>query len=423
MKKCKRIFSVCTAFALSVLVLSSCSSETEEINNLDLSEVKTVSLELTYGSPETRSGVNPTTPVLAVPVEVGSSGGFIFFTNGYQITKAVEVITIDKESAYEASSDEIEFNTYIKYNSLTSTGCQLTNVPVSSTNCYIYLNLPDQLVSKIKLTALPRSAFQVTQNEILTTKDFWDGAGRVDNTPICNSGYLGAEILPNQMEDDRLEVAVTLAPMIARIEIEGITLQMDDVISPIKSYKLLGIFINNYYHEMSLKGEFGSLPKEAHALADFLDVEIEDNDVVRFWNNIDNKGDYLYTATKAGIGIRTGGVTKAYEGESPTMHWGYNVFPTIADQQPHITLQLSVTYGTSAEEGTTFLQFATVTQLANNENVAYDIERGKVYKISAADFYITPANLTMLPEDTANPVLVKATVTNWSVVNDVHPKF
>jgi hypothetical protein len=397
MKKSKGFICVCTT--LLIVMLASCTSQ-EEDNNLEATDVGAVRIAITQDEdPETRGGAGISDKVGTKTLNI-AKGGHLFFVNASgNITKYVQILPTGGDN-----------NTTVGLTTLTeATGATITNVPSPSKKVHIFLNLPASINTGLGAVGAPFSAIQ---SKIVTAVHLGDPAKfGVDSIPVSGTGDLTGA--------GTLTATVNLTAMASRIEIVKISTKANSAGVTIKSFNLLGIFINNYYPTATLGGTLGTIQNAGSTTANY-----DATNTVFFWRDATvgiTQGKYLYTThANAGTAIVTSSGSPANVVAGSEKVWGYNVFPNTVDNAvPHIILTLTnVVYNYNGQDtnipGT---QYVTVKGFKNTSNVAITkLARGVVYQLggTSAAFEISPDDITDEPETTSISAVVKASVIPWS---------
>ncbi|MCD7932434.1 MAG: hypothetical protein LUH15_14365 [Tannerellaceae bacterium] len=187
---------------------------------------------------------------------------------------------------------------------------------------------------------------------------------------------------------------IKLKPIIARLEVDKLEGKSD-----IKSYKLAGIYINNFYLEVLPDGKVGNASVENYSqnfeqyyretLDDYPDGESRLKPIDGKYSNDYDK--YLFD-DGAGNSYIKESENKVVKPENQT--WAYNVFAT-ANATPHIVFHfLEVTLSdnslfANSKTGVAGEAYLTVTGYTSIDNVAggfVNIEGGNIYKMESVEF-------------------------------------
>ena len=139
------------------------------------------------------------------------------------------------------------------------------------------------------------------------------------------------------------------------------------------------------------------------------------------------QGQGLYTPANAGklfdqSAVAATGIPKEVIPPTAGQRWAYQVVPngnsTDANEQLQLVFKLSnlaAKAGSSVNFGTGD-QFITVRGFKDGSGNIVELEKGKIYTISKADFTFDESNLSTIPNTSAVSVWLKVTVKAWTVV-------
>lgn len=330
-----------------------------------------------------------------------TKGGYLYFTTG---TADNSVITKVMTIGDGATSD-----TNVDYDALTddtpgADPVEIENVPGTSQAVYIMSNLPSgktpAFVVNNSVAALKKFAIDVA--DLMPAND-----GGVDKVPVFGE----AAVVDGATADDNATADVKIYPIAARIEVAKLEGEGD-----IESYKLEGIFINNYYTKQGV----GGYPAAGGAL-----VNNGDNRILYKKGStaypatglplydwyLDNDGNSTFPAVGKVVALTGGDV------------WGYNVFPAknkldagdvVENNMPHVIVALSdvkLTSEASARPGTWYLTLAAYKKGATAVN---EFEKGKVYKLGNIKFDEKDIDIDPEPGTTPKKVVeVSVEVMKW----------
>ena len=198
-----------------------------------------------------------------------------------------------------------------------------------------------------------------------------------------------------------------LGPAVARVDIEGLATTAS---SAVDGFTLEGIYVNNFFEKFNLAGtvvgtkvQYGATPA-AYA-----------------------QGQGLYTPANAGklfdqSAVAATGIPKEVIPPTAGQRWAYQVVPngnsTDANEQLQLVFKLSnlaAKAGSSVNFGTGD-QFITVRGFKDGSGNIVELEKGKIYTISKADFTFVESFLSTIPNSSAVSVWLKVTVKAWTVV-------
>lgn len=271
----------------------------------------------------------------------------------------------------------------IKLSELTSTdGKTLTNVPGHTSKVMIVGNV-DGLPTSGSITAI--------KGELLGVNSQTDSEGGItaaalfDKQPLVNP----------TAEGKPYTASLDLKPTISRIEISDITGSGN-----ITSFKVDGIFINNFYIKAPISGDH-----DTEHLTNY------GSDVNKYPHDEFPKSLYDYKTAAPGIGSLDGLKFAPEAGKV----WAYNMFA--GSPVPHIIIRLSAV--TAKDIVFTGDQYITIRTYTNTETdkAVKTFEPGKNYKIGAGIFTFDEDDLTPEPESKTKDVEVKVTLLTWKDVN------
>ena len=289
--------------------------------------------------------------------------GFLFFADGSGV--------ITKRSVIGASGDMTV--TELK------AGKAITGVPTSSTQVFVVGNIP------AGLTVPAAGNISYVKDLVITVASQADGAAKVDKVTLYGAGAVSGT-----------SATLAVKPIASRVEVARITGG-----GTIQTYKVAGVFINNYYPNSKLDGTIsasGALVNNANTVA----------------NYVGGAGQYpstlpLYDYNAGGLPTMSGLIC-APAGKV----WAYNVMAPsdAAAVAPRVIIRLTDVvlnngYAYTAD------QFLTV-KLYNGATLIPKLDAGKAYNI--ANIAFTEANLTGEPETATISVTVTITMTDWTTV-------
>ncbi|MCD8042809.1 MAG: hypothetical protein LUH10_07060 [Tannerellaceae bacterium] len=238
---------------------------------------------------------------------------------------------------------------------------------------------------------------------------------------------------------DAYTADIQLKPIIARLEVD----QLKGV-GDIKSYKLAGIYINNFYLEVLPDGKVKSNNSAINYSQNFefyyresiqgtypdgqsrqkpAAGKYEMNDYgYLFDDGIDDNGNMIFIGSSS-----TSGIIK------PTGTWAYNIFAT-ANATPHIVfhfLDVTINDGTqngilfentkTGVDGEAYLTITGYTALSNDLSGFVNIEGGNIYKMESVEF--NENDLGEVPEvNEKKDVIVTVELMPWKIIK-VNPSF
>ncbi|MDR1716002.1 MAG: hypothetical protein LBS20_09160 [Prevotella sp.] len=363
----KTKFKYVTLVAIALLLgFSSCSSN-DETTVIDEGNPKTVSLKIGNGGPTPKSEGG----ALADGASITFTSGDLYFVNESGTILKHYTLSSDPASDTNINLDDVQAGTVI------------SNLPGSVVAVHVAGNTADLPTSG------NISAIQAATLEVATQVD-------IESVNLYGSGSLSDPL----EEGDPYICNLTLSPTVARIELGDITGG-----GAVTSFKVEGIFIDNYYSEAGAGGIV-----DAENLAD----NGSDGDAFN-----DNTGAYPEALKPAIYDFYTGGLASASNVVSPATPgdvWAYNLFAaSTGSAVPRIVIRLT---DIETNDGSTIIspQFITIKGFKSAGTSLTGIQAGKVYHIAAGSFEFDEEDLT--PEPNLDPIDVDVTITlaTWTVV-------
>lgn len=375
------------ATALAALAIFSCSKE--KIDAPDETGVKnvTVSIEVAGATPDSKQIDNEQTAA----IKNGVYDAALYFLDDATQPNIVKAKIL-------SPADILEL--------LKPTGIKITEVPASAKKMYIVANY-------LKFNSTANVAYPTTFNTLATlkaglvikAKDQNERTANADaNVP--NSNYVVMQGLSGTFTGAGTEFStgsVTIAPIVARIELHNVRLEGALTTPAGSAYKLQGIFINNFHRTMDLAGT---------GAGKILYKPTEKDVFIGGYPAGDN---YLNDFT--GAGWAEAGVAPANWIKAPgtSKIWGYNVFPATGGEAniPHIILKFINVNNSQAIVPADKVMWVTISKfkVANVDLTGF--EAGKVYQIK--DFSVPFDKATIDPETKNINVTATVTVAPWSV--------
>jgi hypothetical protein len=359
------------------IILMGCTSEEKLTPDTRYTEtVNKVKVKLGKAVTRADTGVAPTQPVLD-GVALNPESGYLYFTDSDgNITLWRQILT-----------DGMTSGNIIKLSDL-ETGVVISDVSSASTTCYVFMNLPDD-IEEGDLALNPEANISAVIGLSLSVDSLADAAGGVANVPLRGKGA----ITPVTGDSGyQLEATVFIYAVASRIEIVKLSGEASTNVKTndskpflIESFKVAGIFVNNYFATSPLGGLItaGSL---------------EYNDAIADYNpgggtfKYGTAAPYLYTYYDP---VVEGSPATSY-GPPDNKVWAYNVFPndTIGintpEFLPHIIIKLAeVVYypeGQGGDVHTLTNQFITVSGYIDNNTKLDYLEKGYIYSFEDIAF-------------------------------------
>lgn len=347
----------CKTLVIAVLLLgfSSCSKDNDTIVNTKSIFLKISNRPVTYAEGAVQGDVPLT-----------FSSGHIYFTD------AASTIL-----RYHSIGDTDADHTVAEL----TAGKEIADLPITVTAIYVVGNTQG-LPNTTKISEVKAYVLNVeSQVEV--------AAGNVVNL------YGETEELTQVEATNLYTTTVSIVPTVARIELTDIK-----ATGRITSFKVAGIFVDNYYATAPVDGTITS------SLVD------NGTDVLQF---SDNTTSYPKTLKPSIFDWYTEGLASVENVVKPTEAvWGYNLFAKTNGENdaPRIIIRLTdiVTSGGASYADP---QFITLNGFNENGVPLTTIKPGNVYTIAAGGFNFDETNLTSAPNMETMGVAVKVTVPSW----------
>lgn len=371
----------------AVVGLSACVTETilDDANRgadseIIKSDLKNVSLKIANKAPATRSEGGS----VAMSETVRFNSGWLLFVSAqHNVTKVME---ITKTGASVPEDSRVDISLLIQPD-----GVDISDVPGHSQSVYVVGNLPAEFAAP----TVGASLTELKQRLI----DF-SSQGDINNVTL-----FGGDLI--RTESSRLLARFALAPIVARIEIGKISSTHS---SDIVSFKLDGIFINNYYEQITLAGNAPAAAKKNTATSGYVG------------------GSAAYPAKYEGIlfdyksapdqSLGSASEPNAYVPQTGSA-WTYNLLAPQTTAQPaltapHIVIAISdIQTNKGASYNDTW--YLTITNLVYNKQKIAGLEPGKVYSIRHINFSHT--NIQPEPEMETMAVDVEVSLVEWDILD------
>lgn len=392
------------AAAVAVIGTTACVKESgADVDNTPTS----VGLKLVDDTELTRASAAP-----VQNVAVTFNSGYVFFTNDVDvIVKRTKIETgsyvsgadLDDDAAYAAGN-----KVWINDLKTTDNGGIINNVPGSAVKVYIAANLP-QAEANVPTVAANISAVKAL---VVTAGNQGNAQGNVNNVTLYGDGVaLGTH--PSLANTKYAKVSVNAVG--ARIEINKISYDAANY-TLLTGFQVDGIFVNQYYTEMSLDSKVDVTKLSNIQPADATAADAAFKSGVAPYTT----AGVLFDYNAAGIGVdATGGSKLGWTANSGTNVWAYNVLaPKTATTAatlvaPHVVIRLSgITDANSLYAGKT--QYLTVKEFkkASDKSVITTFLPGYVYYIT--DLVFNESHLTNVPEEETLTVYVEAKLMTWT---------
>lgn len=348
----------CVLWVAATLSLFSACSKEDKINEAN----GTRSVSVHINNDTTRAADNP----VEGSMTSGYSSLYIYLTDG------TNVVSADAITTAEAISD-------FKKN-----GKSYDNISASVTSVLIVANIKDAdsglpTAAGTTVSAIEQFAFAVAsqQPDILHSENTKQGGLNV--TMMGKGALQSAEVTPG---DGKMKAAVTISPVVARMEIFKALGAGDGVFS----INIDHVYLNRYYSDYSLA-----------------DDSIVDNGTV-----IGNYTDNLQNATYSAEMI------------AGTMADAYHVFADgTKTVMPHIIFKVSGSFKNADDsEGAAFSdRYLTITKFKDIDGPIDYITTNNIYKIDLSQLNIPASVLDPTPEAGRISLAITVEVEAWNVVN------
>jgi hypothetical protein len=397
------VFAFCT-------ILTECVHLSETLN------VKTgekLSLKVTIlKDGASRSGIDPQERVENGTATV-LSNGYLYLTdaNGSILLSK----KIDKNAAYSEGN-------IISLEQLQTVGAIINDTPENAIYCYVALNLPVTDFDDSKMFLSSGNISSVEQMAV-GTNSLYDENGGINNVPLWGKSSLVQSSNPNY----GAEATVNMRMIASRIEISRIgTVQSHDILDEngrpyeISSFRIAGIFINNFFSKSQITGLVTPNSKVFNTdKSVFIGTEDAPNTPYSRYTEL-----FSYSSSPSGLPHNSSDapnvLTPALPGQSA---WAYNIFPndtsgmSTKDNIPHIIIRFSqITYrpvGSTGQGVTLNDQFVTVAGfLAGGAELQY-LKKGRVYTFSNLSFSLDV--ISPYPETKMATIDVDVSVIPWIV--------
>lgn len=340
------------AWALS---LSSCVSESILPTPPNPSGYKTLSLHITQSS--TTRGISPSLRGELVEFNTGdlylvSAAGIV--VEHFRITQSMSNGGTEPTDWVGGiiNRDEFNFNNPADTHLLT-----LTNIPGHVTNVVIIGNTPHNAVHGY-INAIGRRVLDIiSQHNALTPGvNLFGTTGTL--THVSGDNWVGS---------------MTLAPTVARFEIESIT-----GTGRVAEFTLAGIFMDNFYSRAQIDGDIipaslwtGGTNPNAFALGQHYFTAASNRALFDIPNRTGdtNNNRTIFPATLPGPSINAGYV------------WSYHVFAETGTQLPRIILRLRNVRLEGSDEVLEGYRFITIRQFYRDNALVANINPGEVYNM------------------------------------------
>jgi hypothetical protein len=354
------------------------------VDDSNVNQSKNVTLKIMSGT--SPFGTRATENAVSSKTITFNEGWLMFVSEQNNITKVMK-ITVGQQNVMTDASVDISL--------LTKTdGTEIPNVPGHSKSAYVVGNLPNVQGVAVPVTGGSLTAFRQNLIHFATQND------------ITNITLFGGDMI--KLENQKNVARFNVIPLMARIEIEKIS--SFDSKSDIESFKIDGIFINNYYEQITLDGNATATTVYNKNVADF--AEGTQAYPVNYKEML---YDYRSAAGQS-LGILDGDTSYIL---SPGKAWAYNLLAPVTSSagtisMPHIVLRLSdiQTKSGLAYNGEWYL---TVSGLVDKNGKIDKLKPGTIYSIKNLKF--AQSNIQPDPEMDTIDVNVEVTIVEWDIID------
>lgn len=344
------------------------------------------------------------------------------------LTKALETNQVGEKAPIDPTKDLLVY--FMNASSSTVASYKLTDAQITaikSGSGFKFTNLDESVVSvyvvaNVPSGTLPATAPGTTLDAInATVQNISDQqANNAASVVLANTGKtFKTGFTPGDDASNgnkQFTVAVELTPIVSRIQIKKVS--VDETIT---SFKLEGIYIDNFYPQMTIGGAF---------------TGITDNDIVKATDKTTfAASNALYSTTNLYDEDKTDGLVQDPFGATKPQVYGYQIFPTKGTKAtdlskvPYIILKLtnvkkSDTATRDISETETYYiavkaYKTTVTPPAISEAIT-EFLPGQIYTI--ANIPVSEKNIVTDPTKSLINVTVGVTVKAWGSI-ELNPDF
>lgn len=288
-----------------------------------------------------------------------------------------------------------------------TTGVKFTNLDPSVKSVYVVANVPTSITAPGTLPSTdPGITLTDINGAIMNISD--QQAANAASVVLANTGKTVktsfTSVAAASNGNAQFTVAVELTPIVSRIQIKKVSADG----TTIASFKLLGIYIDNFYPQMTIGGAFTPLTIQ-HA-----------TDKATF-----DAAQAPYTTTNLYDEDKTAGLLQNPFGATPSQVFGYQIFPTTStahENVPYIILKISdIVTGTAPTRTIipTGIYYVAVKAYKNTgaSTSVTTFSPGFIYTID--DIPVSENNIVTDPTKSLINVTVNVTVKAWgSIVLD-----
>lgn len=275
------------------------------------------------------------------------------------------------------------------------TGVKFTNLDPSVVSVYVVANVPS---STLPATA-PGTTLDAINGKVQNISD--QQTANAASVVLANTGKtFKTGFTPGDDSSNgnkQFTVAVELTPIVSRIQIKKVSADG----TTIASFKLLGVYIDNFYPQMTIGGAFSGI-----------DIATADDKADFDATKEPYKTTNLYDEDKAG-----GLVQNPFGAKKPQVY-GYQFFPTKGavathlSKVPYIILKLTNVEGTTRNFDKTKTYYIAVKAYKDGSNSITEFLPGEIYTI--ANIPVSENNIVTDPTQSLINVTVNVTIAPWS---------
>ncbi|MDT3369272.1 MAG: hypothetical protein LIR40_11615 [Bacteroidota bacterium] len=277
-------------------------------------------------------------------------------------------------------------------------GFKFTNLDPSVVNVYVVANVPSSTSPATDpgttLTAINAKAQNISDQQtanaasvVLANKD----------KAIVSTGSTTGTASNGNLE---FKAAIELTPIVSRIQIKKVSAD-----ATITSFKLEGIYIDNFYPQMTIGGAFTSITiQHATDKATFDATQVP------------------YTTTNLYDEDKTEGLVQNPFGAATPQVYGYQIFPTTStahENVPYIILRISNIVTSSAATRNipagTYYVAVKAYKIPSASTSVTAFSPGNIYTVE--DIVVSEKNLVTDPTKSLINVTVNVTVKAWGSIN------
>jgi hypothetical protein len=401
MKKNSLNFIYAAALLLAVGLVG-CSRESANDEN----EARSVVLTVTSSS--TRAVTEPITGSTTTPLK--AYGRVFFVSSGGTITKMLPIMADTDSGTDYATSSGATLN--IKDLKL-GTAVEITGVPSNSTQVYVVSGLPaanffDAVGAATNVSAYLAAAYDVEDAYDSETSTL----GGVRTVPQIGSGII---VHDGSAYADQFVAAVDIYPAVGRVELTQLTGKTGEI----TSFKVQGVYVNNFFETISLDGTPASyVPKDNGSTT----AEYSGTNPGYYENK-----PWVYDEHASTGWESAGGVLKFEKTSDSGEVLGYNLLARQLGSTdhyfPHLVIEITDVVCVDSDNHNLYKDktwYLTITNVVAHDAVQIEdnwvkFEAGKVYQIENLPFEL--GNLSPVPEPSDKKVTCTVTVKPWVVMN------